>query len=117
MKSDTCKQEGVLKFGFSSISTLAQSPSHSPSKSPTQEPAPKASELSSTVRKTPVLAPSPTMVNSPPSPTPTSSEALMSPPFAISTPPAEAPRPAQSGAVLNRVGFAARSVAVAVLTH
>ena len=117
MKSDTCKQEGVLKLGFSSISTLAQSPSHSPSKSPTQAPAPKASAPSPIVRKTLVPALSSTMVNFPPSPPPTSSEASVSPPFAISTPPAEAPRPAQSCAVLNRVGFAARSVAVAVLTH
>nr|POF22892.1 mitochondrial import inner membrane translocase subunit tim23-2 [Quercus suber] len=92
-------------------SALAQSPSQSPSKSPTQAPAPKASAPSPTVRKTPVPAPSPAVVNSPPSPPPASSEAPVSPPSSISTPPAEAP---QSGAVLNRVGFAAGSVAVAV---
>ena len=63
MKSDTCKQEGVLKLRFSSISTLAQSPSHSPSKSPTQAPAPKASVLSPTIRKTSVPALSPAVVN------------------------------------------------------
>ena len=34
-----------------------------------------------------------------------------------STPSVEAPRLAQSGAVLNRVGFATRSMAIAVLTH
>ena len=117
MKSETCKQEGVLKLGFFSISTLAQFPSHSPSKSPTQALAPKASTLSPTVRKTLVPASSPTVVNSPPSPPPASSEAPMSPPSSISTPPAEAPRPAQSGAILNRVGFAAGSVVVAVLIH
>ena len=97
-------------------SALAQSPSQSPSKSPTQAPAPKASAPSPTVRKTPVPAPSPAVVNSPPSPPPASSEAPVSPPSSISTPPAEAPGPAQSGAVLNRVGFAAGSVAVAVFS-
>ena len=44
-------------------SSLAQSPSQSPSKSPTQAPAPKASAPSPTVRKTPVPALSPTVVN------------------------------------------------------
>ncbi|XP_030923300.1 classical arabinogalactan protein 1-like [Quercus lobata] len=117
VKSDTCKQEGVLKLGFSSISTLAQSPSHSPAKSPTQAPTPKALAPSPTVRKTPVPAPSPTVVNSPPSPPPTFSEAPVSPPSSISTPPTEAPGLAQSGAILNKVGFIAGSVAVAVLTH
>ncbi|XP_030924783.1 classical arabinogalactan protein 1-like [Quercus lobata] len=114
VKFDTCKQGGVLKLGFSSISTLAQSPSHSPSKSPTQAPAPKASVPSPTVRKTPVLALSPTMVNSPPSPPSASSEASVSSPSLISTPPSEALGLAQSGAVLNRVGFTAGFVAVAV---
>ena len=90
MKFDTCKQGGVLKLGFSSRSTLAQSPSHSPSKSPTQAPAPKASVPLPTVRKTLVLAPSPIMVNSPPSPPSAYSEAPMSPPSSISTPPVEA---------------------------
>ena len=62
-------------------------------------------------------APSPAVVNSPPSPPPASSEAPVSPLSSISTPPAEAPGPAQSGTVLNRVGFAAGSMAVVVLTH
>ena len=117
MKSDTCKQEGLLKLGFPSISTLAQSPSHSPSKSLTQAPAPKASTPSPIVRTTPVLASSLAMVNSPPSPPLASSKAPVSPPSSISTPLVEAPGPAQSGAVLNRVGFVAGSVVVAVLTH
>ena len=78
------------------------------SKSPTQAPIPKASAPSSTVRKTPVPAPSPAMVNSPLSPPPTSSKAPMSPPSSISTP-TEAPELAQSGAVLDRVGFVAGS--------
>ena len=117
MKFDTCKQEGVLKLGFSSISTLAQCPSHSPSKSPTQAPAPKASEPPPTVRKTPMPTSSLAVVNSPPSPPPASSEALVSHPSSISTPLAKAPGLAQSGAVLNRVGFAAGSVVVAVLIH
>ena len=72
---------------------------------------------SPTVRKTLVLAPSPIMVNSPPSPPSAYSEAPMSPPSSISTPLVEAPGPAQSGAVLNRVRFVAGSVVVAVLTH
>ena len=59
-------------------------------------------------------APSPAVVNYPPSPSLASSKALVSPPSSISTPPVKAHRPAQSGAVLNRVGFAAGSVAVAV---
>ncbi|KAL0012376.1 hypothetical protein SO802_007484 [Lithocarpus litseifolius] len=91
-----------------------RSPSHSPSKLPTQALAPTALVPPPTVRKIPVPALSPAMVNSPPSPPPASSEAPVSPPSSISTPPAEAPRPAQSGAFLNRVGFIARSVAVAV---
>nr|XP_023910576.1 classical arabinogalactan protein 1-like [Quercus suber] len=111
------KHVGPLQLGFSSISTLAQSPSHSPSKSPTPVPTPKASTLSPIVRKTPVPALSTAVVNSPPSPPPASSEAPVSPPSSISTPPAKAPGPAQSGIVLNKVGFAAGSVAVAVLTH
>nr|POE83228.1 hypothetical protein CFP56_64962 [Quercus suber] len=94
-----------------------QSPSHSLSKSPTQASAPKASTLSPTVRKTLVPTLSPTMVNSPPSPPPTSFEALVSPPSSISTPPTEALGSAQSGAVLNKVGFTVGSVAVAILTH
>ena len=57
------------------------------------------------------------VVNSPPSPPPASSEALVSHPSSISTPLAKAPGLAQSGAVLNRVGFAAGSVVVAVLIH
>ena len=56
-------------------------------------------------------APSPAVVNYPPSPSLASSKALVSPPSSISTPPVKAHRPAQSGAVLNRVGFAAGSVA------
>ena len=87
------------------------------SKSPTQAPAPKALAPSPAIRKTPVLAPSSAVINSPPSLPPTSSKAPVSPPSSISTPPAEAPGLAQSGAVLNRFGFAAGSVAVAVLTH
>ena len=57
------------------------------------------------------------MVNSPPSPPLASSKAPVSPPSSISTPPAKAPGPAQSGVVLNRFGFAAGSMSVAVLTH
>ena len=59
-------------------------------------------------------APSPAVVNYPPSPSLASSKALVSTPSSISTPPVKAHRLAQSGAVLNRVGFAAGSVAVAV---
>ena len=103
-----------MKLGFSSIATLAQSPSHSPSKSPTQAPAPKASTPSLTVRKTTVPAPSLVVVNSPPSPPPASSKASVSPPSLISTPPSEALGLSQSGAVLNRVGFTVGFVAVAV---
>ena len=95
-----------MKLGFSS-----------PSKLPTQAHTPKASAPSPTVRKTPVLTLSPVVVNSPPSPPPASSKALMSPPSSISTPPAETPGPTQNGTVLNKVGFAAGSVAIAVLTH
>ena len=84
------------------------------SKLPKQAPAPKALVPSPTIRMTPVPAPSPAVVNSPPSPPPASSDAPVNPPSSISAPPAEAPGPAQSGAVLNRVGFAAGSVAVAV---
>ena len=103
-----------MKLGFSSISTLAQSPSHSPSKSPTQAPAPKASAPSPIVRKTLVPALSSTMVNFPPSPPPASSEASVSSLSLISTPPSEALGLSQSGAVLNRVGFTVGFVAVAV---
>nr|POE73917.1 replication protein a 70 kda dna-binding subunit b [Quercus suber] len=78
------------------------------SKSPTQAPAPKASAPSPTVRKTPVPAPSPTVVNSPPSLPSASSKALVSPPSSISTP-AEAPGLAQSGTILDKVGFVAGS--------
>nr|POE72602.1 hypothetical protein CFP56_10717 [Quercus suber] len=47
-------------------------------------------------------------VNSSPSPPPASSKAPVSLPYSISTP-TEAPGPAQSGAVLDRVGFVAGS--------
>ncbi|KAL4596216.1 hypothetical protein ACB092_12G148600 [Castanea dentata] len=81
---------------------------------PTQALAPKVSTSSPTVRRTLVLASSPAVVNSPPSPPPASSEAPVIPPSSISMPPAEALGPAQSGAILNRVGFAAGSMAVVV---
>ena len=77
-------------------------------KSPTQAPAPKASAWSPTVRKTPVPAPSPAVVNSLATPSPAFSKAPVSPPFSISTP-TEALGLAQSGAVLDEVGFAAGS--------
>ena len=86
-------------------------------KSPTQAPAPKASAWSPTVRKTLVPAPSPTVGNSLASPPPASSKAPVSHPFSISTP-TEALGLAQSGAVLDEVGFAAgstRSGSTAVL--
>ena len=78
------------------------------SKSPTQALAPKASAPLPTVRKTPVPALSSTMVNSLPSLPPASSKAPVNPPSSTSTP-AEAPGLAQSGTVLDRVGFAAGS--------
>ena len=79
------------------------------SKLPTQAPTPKTSTSSPTVRKTPVPAPSPAMVNFPPSPPLASSKAPVSPPSSISTP-VKAPGLAQSSTVLDRVGFAAGSV-------
>ena len=79
------------------------------SKLPTQAPTPKTSTSSPTVRKTPVPAPSPAMVNFPPSPPLASSKAPVSPPSSISTH-VKAPGLAQSSTVLDRVGFAAGSV-------
>ena len=84
------------------------------SKLPTQAPAPKASAPSPSVRKTPVPAPSLAMVNSPPSLPLASSKASVSPPSSISTP-AEAPGLAQSGTVLDRVGFVVGSGFTVVL--
>ena len=59
-------------------------------------------------------APSPTVVNSPPSPPLASSKAPVSPPSWISTP-AEAPGLAQNGSILDKVKFAAGSGFAAVL--
>ena len=84
------------------------------SKLPKQAPAPKALVPSPTIRMTPVPAPSLAVVNSPPSIPPASYKALVSLPSSISTP-AEAPRLAQRGIVLDRVGFAAESGFTAVL--
>ena len=57
---------------------------------------------------------SPVVVNFPPSPPPAYSEASVSPPSSISTL-AEAPGLAQSGTVLDRVGFVVESGFTAVL--